>query len=42
MKKSIAKIVSVLLVALMAIAMIPAVSAAVTIDSTTERTISND
>lgn len=39
MKKSIAKIVSVLLVALMAIAMIPAVSAAVTIDSTTERTI---
>lgn len=39
MKKSIAKIVSVLLVVLMAISMIPAVSAAVTIDSTTKRTI---
>ncbi len=39
MKKSIAKIVSVLLVALMAISMIPAVSAAVTIDTTTDRVI---
>lgn len=39
MKKSIAKIVSVLLVALMAISMLPAVSAAVTIDSTTKREI---
>ncbi len=39
MKKSIAKIVSVLLVALMAISMIPAVSAAVTIDTTTKREI---
>lgn len=40
MKKSIARIVSVLLVALMAIAMIPAVSAAgVTIDTTADRTI---
>lgn len=39
MKKSIARVVSVLLVVLMAIAMIPAVSAAVTIDSTTKREI---
>lgn len=40
MKKSIARIISVLLVALMAIAMIPAVSAAnVTFDTTTDRVI---